>query len=174
MKVAQGPGWTVSAGRGPEQRPLVTAFALASDGPMQSDAALPKDPKARLRAALHPEVPKVMVGAAALVWSLQQLEDGVVAAAALETEPARAAFFQKVLDKALARAKSAEGDAKDGAQTLAARLAAATACLDAKKLPASVKADEALAEARHPGPGAPGQPRPTRCSRRRPTPGRRS
>lgn len=146
VKVPQGPGWTLSAGRGPEQRPLATAFALTADGPMQSDAALPQDVQAKLRAALHPDVPKVMVGAAALVWSLRQLEDGVVAAAALDAEPARRDLFQKVQDKALARAKGTDGDAKEGAQRLAARIAAAESCLDVKRLSGAMKADEALSK----------------------------
>lgn len=134
----------LSVDRELEPAPLSPSFALVSRGPFTEESAV-GDGAAKARVPLHPEVPKVLPPLDLLLWKVRQLEDAVVAAAehalekgTLALPKGRAAFWDSVLDRALARHARAQGDAREGAAQLIARIAAST-CLDPSRFAPRVK-----------------------------------
>jgi hypothetical protein len=133
-------GVDISAGRELEWGALASAFSQVGDGPWTSDNPLTKKPAAKLRAPLDPEEPKVLVPVDLVAWQVRQLEDAALAAVELDTEVLRRQLFTRVAERAVARFLSSEGDAREGALALAARVLAAAACLDEGKLSAALPA----------------------------------
>ncbi|GMU61387.1 MAG: hypothetical protein AMXMBFR34_31500 [Myxococcaceae bacterium] len=131
-------GVDVSAGRELEWGALASAFSQVGDGPWTSDNPLAKKPAARLRAALDPEEPKVLVPVDLLAFQVRQLEDAALAGVELDTEWLRRQLFTQVAERAVKRFQGTDGDLREGALALAGRLYAAAACLDEAKLPASL------------------------------------
>lgn len=144
VKVPAGGALDVGAGRGPEQTAMATSFALIGAGSMSSENPLARGPGARLRPALDPEEPKVLVSAELVAWQVRALEDSALAAVEVDTEAMRRDLWSKVAERAVDRFKASQGDAREGALALAARVTAASACLDAARVPDKVKADGEL------------------------------
>jgi hypothetical protein len=136
LKVKSGPLLYISAARGIEATSLAVSFASVAEGPLASDDPLQRKPKARVRPALDPDEPKLLPAAEMVLWRARRLEDGALAAAALDTDRLLKGFLQQLQQQALARAKNGEGDLRDGALMLAARLAVALACLEPNRLSA--------------------------------------
>ena len=144
MKVVVAPGvhLEIGSGRAVESGRLTTAFATISEGPMASDNPLADKSGKKLRPALDPAEPHVLLSAEAIAWQLRQLELSALAAEEADTEGLRRELWNRVLERALQRHRSAgQGDAREGALALVARVSAATACLDKTRVPASVRAD---------------------------------
>ncbi len=127
----------LSAARGIEQAALSTSFASVPDGPLASDDPLRRKTKSRVRAALDPDEPKVLPAAEMVLWRARRIEDGALAAAALDTDRLLKGWLQASSAQALARAKNGDGDTRDGANLLAARFAVALACLEPGRLQAA-------------------------------------
>lgn len=145
VKVKVHPGAvTIAAGRGLEPNPLAPAFSLASDGPLEVDNPLAHKPRSRLRPPFDPNEPKVLVGAEMVLWQVRLLEESSLAAVEVDTEGLRRELLAKVTDRALAKFKESEGDVREGALALAARLIAANSCLDRTRIPAAVRAQSEL------------------------------
>lgn len=146
MKVVVAPGAPieVAAGRAIEPGKMTTAFATISDGPMASDNPLADKKGARLRPAFDVNEPRLLLSAEAVAWEVREIELSALAAIEVDTEALRRELWSKVFEQALLRLKSGQGDAKEGALALAARVAAASACLDKAKVPAAVRADSEL------------------------------
>jgi hypothetical protein len=143
LKVVVSPGAPieVSAGRPIEPGKLTTAFATIADGPMASDHPLSDKKGARLRPAFDPQEPHLLLSAEALAWEVRQQELAALAAEEVDTEVFRRELWNKVLELSLSRIKSGQGDAKEGAIALAARVAAGNSCLDKTKVAPNVRAD---------------------------------
>lgn len=143
MKVLVAPGspLEIASGRALESGRLATSFATISDGPMASDNPLSGKTGARLRAPLDPAEPHLLLSAEAIAWQVRQLELSALAAEEVDTEALRRELWSKVLDRALIRHQQGQGDAREGALALVARLSAATACLDKSKVSPAVRAD---------------------------------
>lgn len=144
VTVAPGTPLEVAAGRAIEPGKMTTAFATIADGPMESDNPLAGKKGARLRPAFDPHEPRLLLSAEAVAWQVRQIELTALAATEVDTEALRRELWNKVLELALARAKAGQGDAREGAIALVARVAAASACLDKAKVAASVRADSDL------------------------------
>ncbi|MBS1152249.1 MAG: hypothetical protein H6Q89_3947, partial [Myxococcaceae bacterium] len=112
-----------------------------------SNDPLARAPGALVRPALHPEEPKMLLSAEAAFWRARRLVEGAQAAIALDSERLHAALWSKVGERALARLKTANGDAKEGAAALAGRLYAAGACLDSAQVPPAARAIPEVAAA---------------------------
>ncbi len=141
VRVGAGTPLDVSAGRGPEGRPLANAFAFIFDGAIESENPLSRRVGPRLRPALDPDEPKVLVSAEALAWQVRTLEDQALAAVEVDTEWMRREVWSKVAERAVADFKVAQGDEREGALALAARAIAANACLDATKVAERLKGE---------------------------------
>ncbi|MBL8956715.1 MAG: hypothetical protein JNK82_38430 [Myxococcaceae bacterium] len=106
--------------------------------------------KSRVRAALDPDEPKLLPAAEMVLWRARRIEDGALAAAALDTDRLLKAWLQAVSAQAVARIKNSDGDTRDGASLLAGRFAVALACLEPKRLqapaPIAAEAQAQLAE----------------------------
>ncbi len=146
MKVVVSPGASleIGAGRGVESGKLSTSFATISEGPMASDNPLADKSGARLRPPLDPVEPHLLLSAETIAWQVRQLELSALAAEELDTEALRRELWNKVLERAIAKFKSGQGDAREGALALVARVSAASACLDKTKVAPSVRADSDL------------------------------
>lgn len=144
VKVPAGAAVTLSGGLGLELAPLSISFALTPDGPLATDNPLGKKAGARLLAPLDPRTPRVLVGAELPLWLSRNVEDGALAAVEIDTEWMRRDLWNKVADKAIARAKSSGGDTREGAFALAVRVLAASSCGDASKMPDRAKNDPEL------------------------------
>ncbi|MHB8877398.1 MAG: hypothetical protein ACYC8T_27210 [Myxococcaceae bacterium] len=143
----------MSTAPGLEQAPLAPSFALSPSNALAASSALAKDPGQRALPALHPDSPKVLPSLDLLLWKTRAVEDGALVAIELAAESGalglpigRKELWQRVLDKALARVRSEQGDSKDGAVALVARLGAAR-CLDPSNLPTALRATPELAAA---------------------------
>ncbi len=143
----QGSLLTLGAGRGAEQVPLVTSLSAISPARLLSNDPLARTPEALVRPALHPEEPKVLLSAEATLWRARRLFEGAEAAIALDSERIHAALWARLAERALARMKTVNGDAKEGAATLAGRLFASGACLDSARLPPAARANPEVAAA---------------------------
>jgi hypothetical protein len=144
MKLVVSPGapLDLGAGRAVESGRLATAFATISEGPMASDNPLADKSGARLRAPLDPSEPHLLLSAEAIAWQVHQLELSALAAEEVDTEALRRELWNRVLERALQRHEKAnQGDAREGALALVARLSAANACLDKTKVSPAVRAD---------------------------------
>ena len=144
MKLVVSPGapLEIVSGRAVESGRLATAFATIPEGPMASDNPLADKSSAKLRAPLDPAEPHLLLSAEAIAWQVRQLELSALAAAEVDTEALRRELWNRVLDRALQRHQTAtQGDAREGALALVARLAAANACLDKTKVAPAVRAD---------------------------------
>lgn len=143
MKVIVAPGshLEIGSGRAVESGKLTTSFATISEGPMASDNPLADKSGSRLRAPLDPAEPKLLLSAEAIAWQLRQLELSALAAEEVDSEALRRELWSKVLERALAKHQSGQGDAREGALALVARVSAATACLDKSKVTPAVRAD---------------------------------
>ncbi len=135
---------SLTSGQGLENAPLAVSFATSPDGPLATDDPLGKKPGARLLAPLDPRTPKVLVGVEVPLLLARTVEDSALAAVEVDTEWMRRELWTKVAEKAIAKAKTGSGDAREGAFALAARVLAANSCLDATKLPPAVKAEAEL------------------------------
>ena len=146
MKVVVSPGASleIGAGRGVESGKLTTSFATVSEGPMASDNPLADKSGARLRPPLDPVEPHLLLSAETIAWQVRQIELSALAAEELDTEALRRELWNKVLERALAKFKSGQGDAREGALALVARVSAASACLDKTKVALPVRADSDL------------------------------
>lgn len=147
LAVAPGAPLEVSSGRALESGRLATSFATIPEGPMASDNPLADRERARLRAPLDPGEPRLLLSAEAIAWQVRELELSAVAAVEADTEALRRELWSRVLERALQRAKAGQGDVREGALALSARLAAAGACLDQAKVPAALRADAELSQA---------------------------
>jgi len=112
---------------------LATSFGQVGDGPYTPDNPLAKR-AAKLRAPLDPEEPKLLVPVELVAFRVRQLEDAALAAVELDTDALRRQLVAQVAEKAAKRFRSLDGDAREGALALAARLSAVAACLDEAKL----------------------------------------
>lgn len=146
VRVASGGPIEVSAARGVEQGRLATSFAGVGDGPMSSDNPLATRGGARLRPALDPDEPHLLLSAEAIAWEVRQLELSTLAAEAVDAEPLQRELWAAVLDRAIKRSTGSQGDAREGAFALSARVAAASACLDPAKVPAAARASVDLSQ----------------------------
>lgn len=147
VRVAGGTPLELAAGRGPDARPLAPSWGQVYDGPIESANPLARTAGARLRAPLHPDEPKLLVGAEQVAWEVQSLEESALAAVELDTDALRRELWARVASLSLARARTTEGDGREGALTLAARALAVHACLDPSRLPDVHKADGELTTA---------------------------
>jgi hypothetical protein len=136
----------LEAGRPLEQGSLSSTFAKVPRGRIASGNPLDDGSGAKLKPALHPDEPKLLASVDAVLWGARQLEEQATAALVTEIEKGAAPFWRTVARKALALASKGHGDAKDGALLLAARIAAADACLDSARLGDASRANTALAE----------------------------
>ncbi|MBK7861752.1 MAG: hypothetical protein IPJ65_24675 [Archangiaceae bacterium] len=137
LKVKGGGLLYVSGARGIEQAPLATSFTTVPDGQLASDDPLRRRPASRMRPALDPDEPKLLPAAEMALWRARRIEDGALAAAALDTDRLLKAWLTQVFNAVVARANHADGDDRDGAILLGGRVAVALSCLDAAKLPAA-------------------------------------
>lgn len=141
VTVAAGTPLEVTAGRPLEPGKLTMSFATIADGPMASDNPLANKGGARLRPAFDPDEPRLLLTAEAMAWQVRQIELSALAAEEVDTEALRRDLWNKVFDAALARHKATQGDQKEGALALVARVAAANACLDRSKVNAKAHAE---------------------------------
>jgi hypothetical protein len=141
VTVAPGAPIEVSAGRPIEPGKLAPAFALVADGPLATDVPIGARKGARLRPAFDPQEPHLVLSAEAVAWHVRQLELSALAAIEVDAEVLRRDLWGKVQDLALAKAKGGQGDVREGALALVARVAAANACLDKAKVSPAVRAD---------------------------------
>ncbi len=141
VTVASGTPLEVTAGRPVEPGKLTTAFATIGDGPMASDNPLANKGGARLRPAFDPDEPRLLLTAEAVAWQVRQIELTALAAEEVDTEVLRRDLWNRVFELALARHKASQGDQKEGALALLARVAAANACLDKSKVNAKARAE---------------------------------
>jgi hypothetical protein len=147
VRVVKVAGVLVAAGRGGEPRPLASRFSAVSDAPVRSGNPLERQAGPLLRMPLHPEEPKVLLSADVALWAARGVEEAAQNAVLLALAAQRKALFEGVLAKALQRTKGDEGDGREGAVALSARLAAALSCLDAARIPAGVRAFPQVATA---------------------------
>ena len=143
MKVIVAPGapLEIGSGRAVESGKLTTAFATIGEGPMASDNPLADKSGSKLRAPLDPAEPHLLLSAEAIAWQVRQIELSALAAEEVDTEALRRELWNKVLERALAKHQQGQGDAREGALALVARVSAATACLDKTKVSPAVRAD---------------------------------
>jgi hypothetical protein len=147
VQLKPGNALTLGIGRAAETAALVNSMAGISDAALVSSDPLAKTPGARLRPALHPEEPKLLLSTEAVLWRIRRLAEGSEAAILLDNEKLHASLWGKIAERALARQRTANGDAKEGAATLAGRLYAAGSCLDNAKVPAAARAVTEISEA---------------------------
>jgi hypothetical protein len=147
VKVAPGTPLDLSAGRGPEARALAPSFAQVFDGAFEADNPLAKSASARLRPPLHPDEPRLLLSTEQVTFEVRGLEDAALAALELDSEALRRELWTQVARRAVKQFRATEGDAREGALSLAARVYAANACLDAALLPEEVTADPELSTA---------------------------
>lgn len=147
LRVTAVKGVHVSAGRGVEPRRLVSSFGAVSASAVRPDNPLYQQPGPTMRMPLHPEQPKLLLSADAVMLAARAVEDGTLASVALETDRVRVSLFSQVLDGALLRAAGVSGDAKEGAVVLAARAALIVGCLEGGRAPAKVRAHAEVAAA---------------------------
>lgn len=143
-------GWApldIAMGRSGESRPLAISYGSVSDGPIALADPLGRLPGARLRPALHPEEPKLLLSAEAVAHLVRSVEDAALAAEELDTEKLRRALWAKVTRESIRRARQAQGDAREGALVLAARVLAASACLKPKWLDEAARGVPDVAQA---------------------------
>ena len=144
MKLVVSPGapLEISSGRAVESGKLATSFATIPEGPMASDNPLADKVGSKLRAPLDPAEPHLLLSAEAVAWQVRQLELTALAAEQVDTEALRRELWNRVLERATQRHQVAQqGDAREGALALLARVAAANACLDKTKVAPAVRAD---------------------------------
>ncbi len=144
VKVPPGSPVSVGAGRALEPGPLSASFAASGEGPLEIDNPIARRPGARLRPPFDPVEPKVLAGAEMVLWQVRELEEAALVAVELETEAFRRELWSRVGERALSRFKQGQGDAREGAMVLAARVVAASACLDRARVPAQLRADREL------------------------------
>jgi hypothetical protein len=144
MTVKLKPGTTLalSSGGALEEGVLAPSFGAVSPLKWVSDDPLGLAQAGKLMPAMHPDEPKVLLSGDAVLWKVRQLEDGAAAALELELDRARKQFFQTIFDKAVQRAQRSQGDVREGAWALAARLAPALACMDKAKVPAAANSGD--------------------------------
>ncbi|MFT3842033.1 MAG: hypothetical protein QM723_33895 [Myxococcaceae bacterium] len=148
VKVTVKPGAQVElrGGRPLEPKPLVPAFSQVSDAPYSSSDPLGRTPKNRLRPALAPEEPKVLVTAEAVLWRVRRFEDGALGALLLDSDAISQQLWSKVIEKAQVKRRNSGGDAAEGAMLLVARILIAQAQGDGAKIPKAQLTDGALAQ----------------------------
>ena len=147
LTVKPGTALDVAAGRGVESGRLAISFAATSEDAVASDNPLDEKKKNQLRPALDPRQPHVLLSADTVAWSMRELELSALAAEELDTEALRRELWALVLTRAQAKAKTSAADAREGALLLAARITAASACLDGARVPAAIRADADLSMA---------------------------
>lgn len=147
LRVSPGAPLELAAGRPPEGGRLSTSFAGVSDAPVSTGDALGNRGAAKLRAPLDPDEPKLLASADVFAWQVRRLELSALAAVEEDTEKLRRELWSAVQARALERLKASEGDTKEGALVLAARLATAAACLDGSRVPAALRANAELSTA---------------------------
>ncbi len=147
LQVSPGAPLELAAGRPPEGGRLATSFAGVSTAPVATDDALGNRGAARLRAALDPDEPKLLASVDVFAWQVRRLELATLAAVEQDTEALRRELWSAVLDRALKRLAASQGDAREGALALAARLAAGAACLEPGRVPAALRAKAELSTA---------------------------
>lgn len=141
-RMQPGASLALSSGGPLEEGPLSPSFGGVSTAKWVSEDPLGLAQAGKLMPPLHPDEPKLILSADAVLWKVRQLEDGAAAALELELDRSRKELLQKVFDKAVARAARAQPDGREGALALAARLAAALSCMDQAKVPAAAKGKE--------------------------------
>jgi hypothetical protein len=128
---ARGARTRLHAPGGLERAPLSASFSGVSPGPF-----LPSGPGEKPRAKdvprLHPDAPHVLPSVELLLWHHRRMQDAAWAALQLNAHQGgpgvpmgRAALLQRVLVHSLQRSAAMQGDAREGARRLAARLAGA-------------------------------------------------
>lgn len=115
-----------------ERAPPAVSFAAVPSSALASTVPLETKAGARILPALHPEMAKLWVSLDASMWKARHANESILAGIAVAAEdgalglPMGAkAFWQAVLKAALDKAAASEGDAKEGAQALAAHVAGA-------------------------------------------------
>ena len=144
VKLRPGAPLTLGAGGPLEEGPLAPSFSTVASARWVKDDPLGLAQAGKLMPPLHPEEPKLIVSADAVLWKVRQLEDGAAAALELDHDRARKELLQKIFDLAVDRSKRLQGDAREGGAALAARLAVAISCMDLAKIPPAAKSAELL------------------------------
>ncbi len=132
LLIDKGEEFDIGPGRAFETA-LTHSFASVSDGPLTLGAAAKQ--RVKLRMPLDPAEPHLLLSADAVAWQIRQLELAALAAEEHDTEILRRELWTRVLERALPRFRTTEGDAREGALALVARVSAGLACLDAAKIP---------------------------------------
>lgn len=148
-------GLSLGAPEEPERAPLSPSFSRVSSAELSQGPVIGRKDQARLLPELHPDWPKLLPSVDLVLWKARQLEHGALAAIELATESgglglpmARRELWKRVLERAASRYRAGQGDAKEGAAQLSARVGAAL-CLDPGKAPPGVKASPELMEWLH-------------------------
>ncbi len=117
------------AAGGLEDAPLAPSFAQSSQGVFAAPGVGARGRDVKVP-ALHPDAPHPLPSADLLLWHHRQAQDGAWAALLLAAHDGnvgvsmnRRTFLQRVLEQSLHRAATLQGDSRDGARRLAARLA---------------------------------------------------
>lgn len=134
VRVARPPGLEASAGRGLEWGAMAVSFAQVGDGPYTADNPLARRPAAKLRQPFDPDEPKLLPPVEAFALAARRIEDAALLGVEADTDRLRVQLLTRAATAALKRDVASEGEAREGARALAARLYAAWACLDASKL----------------------------------------
>ena len=134
VRLAGGYGVSLKALGSDEAAPVSASFAGVPDDAFTMESVLGKKNSAKLRPALHPDEPHVLLSADALVVTVREFEEAALAASELEIEPQRRAFWSSIIAGAVKRLPDVTGDSREGVMALLARVGAATACLDAAKV----------------------------------------
>jgi hypothetical protein len=144
---------SVSAPGELEHSAPVASFAASPSGAWTPPSEFEKPAHTAKLPALHHDTPKVLPSVDMLLWKSRQVEDGVLAAVlsasergALGLPMGRRAFWNAVLASTVRRYHSVEGDARDGAVALAARVGAALRASEGQ-LPGVLSETAVLAEA---------------------------
>ncbi len=137
VRLKRGTPLTISGGRGLEDARLASSFAAVTDVPMPRETEVGR-PKDRLLPAFHPDAPKLLLSADAVFSSA----DRFVEAAFEGIESAEDKALSRVLERMVprvAKLSDASGDEGEGATLLAAKIGAALACAQDKKIPSRLR-----------------------------------
>ena len=142
VRLHPGTPLSLAGAGGLEEAPLASTFAAVSKEPILREDPLGRPQAGRLRPALHPDEPKVLLSADAVLWRVRWFEDGVAAAVESDLDRTLRDVLSKVFDRALGKAHDWQGDPREGALALAARVAVSLSCMDQGKLPAAARSGD--------------------------------
>jgi hypothetical protein len=142
VKLRPGAPLSLGAGGPLEEGPLAPSFSTVASARWVQGDPLGLAQAGKLMPPLHPEEPKLIVSADAVLWKVRQFEDGAAAALELDHDRERVALLQKIFDLSVDRSRRLQGDAREGGAALAARLAVALSCMQLAKVPPAAKSGE--------------------------------